>query len=105
MQAAPTIAQYKPRPKRIRASAYSRGYTRNWQHARLAYLTLHPLCVLCQAAGRIEAATVIDHIVPHRGDHQLFWDRSNWQALCKACHDRKTTSEDGGFGNRKVKGN
>jgi 5-methylcytosine-specific restriction protein A len=37
---------------------------------------------------------VVDHIVPHRGREQLFWDESNWQALCKACHDRKTGEED-----------
>lgn len=37
--------------------------------------------------GRYVAATVVDHIVPHRGDMKLFWDRDNWQALCKACHD------------------
>ena len=38
--------------------------------------------------------TVVDHIVPHRGDQKLFWDKSNWQPLCKACHDRKTWRED-----------
>lgn len=31
---------------------------------------------------------------PHRGDQKLFWDESNWQALCKPCHDRKTWTED-----------
>lgn len=40
------------------------------------------------------AATVVDHIIPHRGDQKLFWDRSNWQALCKSCHDSKTMTED-----------
>jgi 5-methylcytosine-specific restriction enzyme A len=30
----------------------------------------------------------------------LFWDRNNWQAMAKACHDKKTASEDGGFGHR-----
>ena len=35
---------------------------------------------------------VIDHIIPHRGDPILFWDRSNWQPLCKDCHDHKTGS-------------
>jgi 5-methylcytosine-specific restriction protein A len=44
-------------------------------------------------------ASVVDHIVPHRGDMALFWDRSNWQAMSKLCHDRKTARENGGFGN------
>lgn len=44
-------------------------------------------------------ASVVDHIVPHRGDANLFWDQSNWQAMSKSCHDRKTARENGGFGN------
>ena len=39
-------------------------------------------------------ATVVDHIIPHRGDQKLFWDQNNWQALCKSCHDKKTLTED-----------
>ncbi|WP_289184903.1 HNH endonuclease [uncultured Parasutterella sp.] len=31
----------------------------------------------------------------------MFWDESNWQALCKHCHDVKTAKEDGGFGNER----
>lgn len=44
--------------------------------------------------GRLTQATVVDHIVPHRGDQKLFWDESNWQPLCKPCHDKKTWNED-----------
>ena len=40
--------------------------------------------------GKLTPATVVDHIVPHRGDPRLFWDEKNWQPLCKECHDRKT---------------
>lgn len=40
-------------------------------------------------AKRVLADT-LDHIVPHRSDHRLFWDRDNWQALSKREHDRKT---------------
>lgn len=43
---------------------------------------------MCSAMGRVTSATVVDHIVPHRGNNELFWDKSNWQALCKPCHDR-----------------
>ncbi|HOO52277.1 MAG TPA: HNH endonuclease signature motif containing protein, partial [Alphaproteobacteria bacterium] len=48
------------------------------------------LCVECERKGHVIPATVVDHIIPHRGDETLFWDESNWQALCKKCHDRKT---------------
>lgn len=42
---------------------------------------------------------MVDHVVPHRGDKNLFWNaRGNWQALCVSCHSRKTVKEDGGFG-------
>ena len=71
-----------------------KGYTRRWQQARDRFLKTHPLCVRCQAAGKLTPATVVDHIVPHRGDQVLFWDQNNWQALCKPCHDRKTMTED-----------
>ncbi len=57
----------------------------------------HPLCAECERAGRVVAGTEVDHIVPHRGDKRLFWDRSNWQTLCRACHSRKTAVEDSGF--------
>ena len=37
---------------------------------------------------------LLDHIIPHRGNPVLMWDESNWQALCKPCHDKKTWTED-----------
>ena len=80
-------------PEESRAAA-SRGYGSAWQKVRKKYLESHPLCVMCMTEGRYTRATVVDHIKPHRGDRELFWDQSNWQALCKACHDRKTGLED-----------
>ncbi len=45
----------------------------------------------CAMDGRTEAATQTDHVEPHRGDLEKFWDREhNWQALCRACHITKT---------------
>ena len=46
--------------------------------------------IRCASYGKITPATIVDHIVPHRGDMLLFWDQENWQALCKECHDQKT---------------
>lgn len=85
--------------QRPRESSTQRGYGYKWQQARAAYLQAHPLCVRCEQDGRVTAATDLDHIIPHKGDQKLFWNRSNWQPLCKACHSAKTASEDGGFGN------
>lgn len=64
-----------------------------WRSSRLRFLEQNPLCVLCAKRERVEPATVVDHVRPHRGDEQLFWDTGNWQALCKPCHDLKTASE------------
>lgn len=86
-----------------RGSASSRGYDRQWRKARSRYLAEHPLCVQCLAEGRVTSATIVDHIIPHKGDRRLFWDEGNWQSLCKSHHDAKTAREDGGLG-RPVKG-
>ena len=75
-------------------SASSRGYGRSWQHVSRQFLAAHPLCTRCLAEGRYRKATVVDHIVPHCGDTTLFWDRGNWQPLCKSCHDLKTGTQD-----------
>ncbi len=77
-----------------RPSSGKRGYNSKWQKARKTYLREHPLCVKCMAEGKLTEATVVDHIRPHRGDPVLFWDKKNWQSLCKPCHDKKTWNED-----------
>jgi len=57
-----------------------------WRKARQRHLREHPLCIMCERQGRDTVATVVDHIVEHKGDHKLFWDPSNWQSLCASCH-------------------
>lgn len=82
-------------PEEVR-SATKRGYGRKWQKFSKAYLQAHPLCVRCMGKKPpvYTKATVVDHVIPHRGDQKLFWDQSNLQALCKQCHDKKTRVED-----------
>jgi 5-methylcytosine-specific restriction protein A len=58
-----------------------------WRRLRRLHLQQHPLCVMCKAIGRITPAVVVDHIRPHKGDTQLFWDASNIQGLCQQHHD------------------
>lgn len=75
-------------------------YTYAWQKASKAFLRAHPLCQCphCdEGRKRVTASAVVDHHVPHRGDPVLFWDRSNWRAMAKACHDSyKQTLEKSG---------
>ena len=59
-----------------------------WRRERSQYLKENPVCVGCAAD-----ATVVDHIEAHRGDEELFWDKSNWQSLCNDCHNKKTLQE------------
>jgi 5-methylcytosine-specific restriction endonuclease McrA len=60
-----------------------RGYTTQWDKARAAFLKAHPVCII---EGCSQPATVVDHRIPHKGNMKLFWDRSNWQPLCRHHH-------------------
>lgn len=70
-----------------RRSARQRGYSATWDRAAYLFKVEHPLCCGCEAIGQVVPAVVVDHIIPHKGDHALFWDRDNWQACCKWHHD------------------
>jgi 5-methylcytosine-specific restriction enzyme A len=91
-----TEAQRKQAQDSRRGSSRQRGYTRAWERARLAYLSQHPLCAMCQREGRVVPAIVVDHIKAHRGDHKLFWEQKNWQGLCKPHHDREKQQQERG---------
>jgi 5-methylcytosine-specific restriction protein A len=94
--------QYRARHEATRPSAYARGYTSKWKRESATYLLTFPWCAECQRQGKQTRANVVDHITPHRGDQPLFWNRHNWQPLCKQCHDSKTAREDGGWGKRQA---
>jgi hypothetical protein len=55
--------------------------TARWQKRRAAQLAVEPLCAICLLAGRVTAATVADHVKPHRGDPVKFWE-GELQSLC-----------------------
>ena len=73
---------------RVGKGSTARGYGYEWQQARLEHLQREPLCRMCKAQGLVTLATVVDHIRPHNGNQELFWDRSNWQSLCARCHSK-----------------
>lgn len=62
--------------------------TARWQRMRERHLSDQPLCMFCLASEDVTPATVCDHIRPHKGNEDLFFDASNIQSLCKQCHDR-----------------
>jgi 5-methylcytosine-specific restriction protein A len=67
------------------ARAYRGGSA--WDRASVWYRRRHPLCAACEANGQTTLATCVDHIIPHRGDKHLLWDKNNWQSLCDHCHN------------------
>ena len=75
------------RPGRKHGNLYN---TTKWLHLRRQVLTAHPVCQVCGT----EIADTVDHIKPHRGNPDLFFDPDNLQAMCKRCHDKKTWTED-----------
>ena len=82
---------------------YRKWYSKkDWMRSRISFLKQNPLCVQCQKNGKVEPAWIVDHVIAHKGDKELFWNVDNWQALCKSCHDRKTYYETLGNDGTKV---
>ena len=60
-----------------------------WRNASGMHKAEYPLCAECERQGRVTPVAVTDHIVPHNGDYDLFWNEDNWQSLCNAHHEEK----------------
>lgn len=60
--------------------------SKRWQLRRLQQLQHDPLCAMCLKDNQVTAATVADHVVPHRGDPTLFW-QGELQSLCSHHHN------------------
>lgn len=63
-------------------------HTRRWRILSRRVLAEEPLCRACQ----VELSSDVDHIEPVE-DGGPMWARSNLQALCHACHSRKTRQD------------
>lgn len=74
-----------------RPNAHRRGYDRRWRATRTAYLAANPRCVVCD-----QPATDVDHIDGKGPSSPRGHDWTNLQAMCHACHTRKTNTHDGG---------
>ena len=79
-------------------TAHERGYDHQWRKARLVFLAANPLCKMCSDNNVVNVATVVDHIIPHRGDQSLFWDKTNWQPLCQHHHNSEAQRKDKEYG-------
>jgi 5-methylcytosine-specific restriction enzyme A len=57
-----------------------------WKQRRADQLSAYPLCKMCELRGKVVAAKVADHRIPHKGNPNIFWN-GELDSLCKSCHD------------------
>jgi len=85
----------KSTQRSAQAAEYRRLYkTAAWRAIRLVQLGRTPLCERCSKLGRVTAANVVNHITPHKGSPELFYDAGNLQSLCAPCHDGEIQSRE-----------
>ena len=69
-----------------RSGARQRGYDHRWDRAIQKFKLHNPICLGCWAIGVERKVEVVDHVIPHKGNQDLFWSIPNWQALCDWHH-------------------
>lgn len=94
----PTVEVFNPKPVDERDWSSRRNETRRlytsrrWRALRMVVIRdAHGICAVCQQPAG--ASGHVDHIVPHDGRVDAFFDRSNLQLLCCVCHSKKTRKE------------
>lgn len=92
----PRVTEREPSWRADKRKTAERGYGGKWQRESKAFLEANPLCVRCEGRGHAVLATVVNHRIPHKGDQKLFWDRANWEPVCKPCHDGPIQREERG---------
>lgn len=77
----------------VRQNNYDLYNSARWRSYRKRYLRNHPLCVMCEADGKVTEAYYLDHIVPINQGGSV-WGEENHQGLCKH-HNAIKTAKDG----------
>ena len=66
-----------------------------WKRVRIQTLQQYPLCYMCKKEGKIEPATIVDHIIGFEDKHDpLANDPENFVTLCKSHHQSVTVRFD-----------
>lgn len=69
---------------------YSHLYDhKDWKKLRAIHKRKEPYCKECGTPYNL----MVDHIEPHNGDIDLFFNENNLQTMCRSCHNRKTSKE------------
>ena len=92
------VHQYLQRRDDERRNQFFNGRTKSeftemyampeWRKIQTAQLRNNPQCAMCGAK-----ATEVHHIIPHRGDMELFLNQDNLVSLCHDCHLKETKKE------------
>lgn len=86
---------HRPKSERKESASWHHLYTNpryGWKRRRDAQLAREPFCCECAKYGLRVRATEVDHVIPHRGNLDLFY-KGKLQSLCHTCHSRKTMAE------------
>jgi 5-methylcytosine-specific restriction endonuclease McrA len=89
MPTAPKVFGSTNREKR-RGTKQQRGYGGAWERISKMVRAQYPVCQICHDAPSDD----VDHIIPFNGPNDpLRTQRSNLQAVCRACHVKKTREQ------------
>ncbi|MBB5227404.1 HNH endonuclease [Treponema ruminis] len=86
--------------QRTKSREYHNLYqSARWRKTRREFLRENPFCIKCG-----QPSEIADHIIPHRGNEDLFYDKNNLQPMCWKCHSAKTLQENNFFHKKKRQG-
>lgn len=80
----------KPKPfanaTRLNEALYKSA---RWKELRKRAIEMHPYCQICGCREELQ----VHHIIPPRGNSELFFDERNLSVVCEACHRQITAEE------------
>jgi 5-methylcytosine-specific restriction protein A len=75
--------------ERLNAGLYN---TYKWRKLRNSILKQYPYCSKC-GIGKNETSLQVHHIIPPRGNEELFFNEQNLVSICPRCHILATGRE------------
>jgi 5-methylcytosine-specific restriction protein A len=98
----PPSERYCPRHKKKQDKPFSSAirfnetlyHTTQWRKLRATILKEQPACFKCGISGS-ESKLEVHHIIPPRGNEELFFDENNLVSVCPVCHKIITNKEIG----------
>lgn len=84
--------EHKPFWNAERSNPFYNTY--KWRQLKQKIIKRDQVCQQCGITAEESGYPLeVHHIIPPRGDEELFFDGSNCVALCKLCHARITAAE------------